>query len=214
MRVFEPLMRHMDEKRQPLFDLAAVELDAAVSDKVASTMRKLVALVRRRTKSQRFGVIIDETQKITEAVDRHDYFKEGWCGWQYSPGNAFVRMDIASSHGALSGVACPCMRAPYTWSCCVGTGCAARVATRELQRLLASHVAPLTMYCCARCCHSFLIYFRSLVAAQLPTLLPYTPTTRDHITCRAARVHAGIWRGAPPPLCSSLGPRRRHGLAR
>ena len=102
MRVFEPLMRHMDETRRPLFDLDAAELGAAFKDKVASTMRKLVALVRHRAKSQPFGVIIDEVQKITEAAERNNlsYFKEGWYGWQYSPGNAFVRMDIASSHGA------------------------------------------------------------------------------------------------------------------
>ena len=57
------------------------------------------------SRSQPFGVIIDDAQKITEAVENVSltYFKEGWYGWQYSPGNAFVRMDIASSHGACHG---------------------------------------------------------------------------------------------------------------
>ena len=99
MRVFEPLMRHMDETREPLF-----ELGAAFGGKAASTMRKLidVARLRHRADSRPFGVIIDESQKITEAAERDKlaYFKEGWYGWQYSPGHAFVRMDIASSHGA------------------------------------------------------------------------------------------------------------------
>jgi hypothetical protein len=65
-------------------------------------MKKLVTLNRHHAMSQRFGVIIDEVQKITEAAERDNlsYFKEGWYGWQYSPANAFVRMDIASSHGA------------------------------------------------------------------------------------------------------------------
>jgi len=95
MRVFEPLMRHMDEMRQPL-----LKTSATFSDKAAATMENLVALVDSRP--QPFGVIIDEVQKITEAAERDNlsYFKEGWYGWQYSPGNAFVRMDIASSHGA------------------------------------------------------------------------------------------------------------------
>ena len=95
MRVFEPLMRHMDEVGEPLFGLGA-----AFGGKAASTMEKLLTLVDSRP--QPFGVIIDETQKITEAAERDKlaYFKEGWYGWQYSPGNAFVRMDIASSHGA------------------------------------------------------------------------------------------------------------------
>ncbi len=96
MRVFEPLMRRKDELREPLF-----ELGAAFGDKAASTMEKLLTLVDSR-RQQPFGVIIDEVQKITEAAERDKlaYFKEGWYGWQYSPGNAFVRMDIASSHGA------------------------------------------------------------------------------------------------------------------
>ena len=95
MRVFEPLMRHMDEMHQPL-----LKTSATFSDKAAATMENLVALVDSRP--QPFGVIIDEVQKITEAAERDNlsYFKEGWYGWQYSPGNAFVRMDIASSHGA------------------------------------------------------------------------------------------------------------------
>ena len=95
MRVFEPLMRHMDEMRQPL-----LKTSAAFSDKAAATMENLVFLVDSRP--QPFGVIIDEVQKITEAAERDNlsYFKEGWYGWQYSPANAFVRMDIASSHGA------------------------------------------------------------------------------------------------------------------
>ena len=95
MRVFEPLMRHMDEMGKPLLNASA-----AFSDKATATMKELVALVDSRP--QPFGVIIDEAQKITEAAERNNlsYFKEGWYGWQYSPGNAFVRMDIASSHGA------------------------------------------------------------------------------------------------------------------
>ena len=97
MRVFEPLMRHMDEMRQPLLSSSDT-----FSDKAAATMENLVALVESRP--QPFGVIIDEVQKITEAVERDNltYFKEGWYGWQYSPGNVFVRMDMASSHGACS----------------------------------------------------------------------------------------------------------------
>ena len=95
MRVFEPLMRHMDEMGKPLLNASA-----AFSNKATATMKELVALVGSRP--QPFGVIIDEAQKITEAAERNNlsYFKEGWYGWQYSPGNAFVRMDIASSHGA------------------------------------------------------------------------------------------------------------------
>ena len=98
MRVFEPLMRHMEKMGKPLLNASA-----AFSDKATATMKELVALVgSRRAKSQPFGVIIDEAQKITEAAERGknlSYFK-GWYGWQHSPGNAFVRMDIASSHGA------------------------------------------------------------------------------------------------------------------
>ena len=96
MRVFEPLMRHMDEMGKPLLSASST-----FSDKAAATMKELVALVDSRP--QPFGVIIDEAQKITEAAERDknlSYFKEGWYGWQYSPGIAFVRMDIASSHGA------------------------------------------------------------------------------------------------------------------
>ncbi len=96
MGVFEPLMRHMDEMGKPL-----LKASAAFSNKAAATMKELVAMVDSRP--QPFGVIIDEVQKITEAAERDkslSYFKEGWYGWQYSPGNAFVRMDIASSHGA------------------------------------------------------------------------------------------------------------------
>ena len=94
MRVFEPLMRHMDEMGKPLLNASA-----AFSDKATAIMKELVALVDSRP--QPFGVIIDEAQKITEAAERDKlaYFK-GWYGWQHSPGNAFVRMDIASSHGA------------------------------------------------------------------------------------------------------------------
>ena len=95
MRVFEPLMRHMEKMGKPLLNASA-----AFSDKATATKKELVALVDSRP--QPFGVIIDEAQKITEAAERDNlsYFKEGWYGWQYSPGNAFVRMDIASSHGA------------------------------------------------------------------------------------------------------------------
>ena len=95
MRVFEPLMRHMEKMGKPLLNASA-----AFSDKATATMKELVALVGSRP--QPFGVIIDEAQKITEAAERNNlsYFKEGWYGWQYSPGHAFVRMDIASSHGA------------------------------------------------------------------------------------------------------------------
>ena len=95
MRVFEPLMRHMDEMGKPLLNASA-----AFSDKATATMKELVALVDSRP--QPFGVIIDEAQTITEAAERDkilSYFK-GWYGWQHSPGHAFVRMDIASSHGA------------------------------------------------------------------------------------------------------------------
>ena len=94
MCVFAPLMRRKDELGEPLFELGAF------SNKAATTMQKLLALMNSR--QQPFGVIIDETQKITEAAERDKlaYFREGWYGWQYAPGNAFVRMDIASSHGA------------------------------------------------------------------------------------------------------------------
>ena len=102
MSVFEPLMRHMDEMGKPLFAASA-----AFSDKAAATMKELTVFLsdRRATrKSQHFGVIIDESQKITDAAEKQDltYFKEGWYGWQHSPGNVFLRMDIASSHGACS----------------------------------------------------------------------------------------------------------------
>ena len=101
MRVFEPLMRRKDEMGEPL-----LELGDAFASEADHTMRKLidVARLRHRADSRPFGVIVDETQKITEAAERDKlaYFKEGWYGWQYSPGNVFVRMDIASSHGACS----------------------------------------------------------------------------------------------------------------
>ena len=67
---------------------------------------------------------------------------------------------------------------PHTWSCCVGTDCAARVVTRAQQRLLASHVAPLTMYCCARCSampHHFLISALSLLPC-----FQHSNNTRPH----------------------------------
>lgn len=140
MRVFTPLMRHVDEIDKPLF-----KADSAFSDKdeVAATMRDLVSLVS--TTKQPFGVIIDEAQKITEAAERDNltYFKEGWYGWQYSPGNAFVRMDIASSHGA-------CVQ-PATASALYTTGGGTPTRTpfrivhascNSLRRLLAPHAPP------------------------------------------------------------------------
>lgn len=70
------------------------------------TMVDLVSLLERRP-SLRIGVIVDETQKITQAAETLSpsdvarvYFRKGWYGWQEKPGTRFVRMDIASSHGA------------------------------------------------------------------------------------------------------------------
>ena len=99
MRVFEPLLRHMDEAGEPLFGGD----DSVFSEKATATMHRLQPHLHSLPGHvQPFGVIIDETQKITEAVEHHKlpYFKEGWYGWRNSPGNLFVRMDIASSHGA------------------------------------------------------------------------------------------------------------------
>ncbi len=97
MSVFEPLLRRKDEMNESLF-----EMGPALVGTATSTMAKLLALVDSRRATSPFGVIIDEVQKITEAVERDNlmFFKEGWYGWQYLPGSAFVRMDIASSHGA------------------------------------------------------------------------------------------------------------------
>lgn len=99
MSVFAPLLRRKDELGEHLNTQgqASRELGRQV-------VRDLVALLQRRP-SLRIGVIVDETQKITEAVEKHvpvaaNYFKSGWYGWQQAPGTAFVRMGIASSHGA------------------------------------------------------------------------------------------------------------------
>lgn len=120
MSVFEPLMRHMDEMGKPLFAAGA-----AFSDKANATMKDLTGLLSDRcttSKSRHFGVIIDESQKITDAAEKHDltYFKEGWYGWQHSPGNVFVRMDIASSHGAYNGIMPSPRPPPSPWSVGVG----------------------------------------------------------------------------------------------
>ena len=95
--VFEPLLRHKDKLGEPLF----VDRIKTAKTEWHATLNALVSHLSSRS-SLRIGVIIDETQKITEAVEERSlkYFKEGWYGWQYSPGRAFVRMDIASSHGA------------------------------------------------------------------------------------------------------------------
>lgn len=50
------------------------------------------------------GVIVDEVQAITNAVESDDssaaktFFQGTWYNWQ-GAGRPFVRMDIASSHG-------------------------------------------------------------------------------------------------------------------
>ncbi len=97
LAVFEPLLSRKDELNEPLFFYR----DETVKALWRTTMKALLAHLRERS-SLRIGVIIDETQKITEAVEKDSlaYFKRGWYGWQRAPGNAFVRMDIASSHGA------------------------------------------------------------------------------------------------------------------
>lgn len=69
-------------------------------------MLNLVEALERRP-DLRVGVVVDETQKITEAAETlaltaaaRVFFRNGWYGWQQAPGTSFVRMDIASSHGA------------------------------------------------------------------------------------------------------------------
>jgi hypothetical protein len=95
--VFEPLLRHKDSFGEELFD----KREETAKAEWRTTLSVLLTRLASRS-SLRIGVIIDQTQKITEAVKgpSHNYFKEGWYGWHCSPGNAFVRMDIASSHGA------------------------------------------------------------------------------------------------------------------
>ena len=97
LAVFEPLLRHKDSFGEPLFK----NWDETAKTPWRKTLSALVSHLS-SSSSLRIGVIIDETQKITEAVEERSltYFKEGWYGWQYSHGTAFTRMDIASSHGA------------------------------------------------------------------------------------------------------------------
>jgi hypothetical protein len=103
MDVFTPLMRLADERHQPLFSSP----DPAFCEKAASTMQHLAIVLGRRPT---FGVIVDEVQKITEAVERDNmaYFKEGWDGWQQWPGSAFVRLDNALRPRHSFGSCCCC----------------------------------------------------------------------------------------------------------
>lgn len=92
MEIFEPLLRHMDDRGEPLFDAPAI-----AGGKAAVTVTWLTNVIQHR----RCGLIVDETQKITEADGVSlQAFKRKWYGWQCSRGRFFVRMDIASSHGA------------------------------------------------------------------------------------------------------------------
>jgi hypothetical protein len=83
---------------EPLFKLGAAA--KAMADDAMEALRPVL-----QASSKRVGVIIDESQKITEAFekDKVEYF-QGWYGWQHGPGTLFVRMDIASSHGACQRV--------------------------------------------------------------------------------------------------------------
>jgi len=94
---FQRVMRRKDELGEPLFVAGAEEFKS-----LWRNARQAFVDLLRPTGAPRFGVIIDETQKITDCVERTklEYFMEGWYGWQQSPGTQFVRMDIASSHGA------------------------------------------------------------------------------------------------------------------
>lgn len=102
MAVFEPLFKRKDELGEKLDQpgQAARELGP-------QTMLDLTALLRRRP-DLRVGVVVDETQNITEAAESSKstdaaaraFFRDGWYGWQQGAGTSFVRMDIASSHGA------------------------------------------------------------------------------------------------------------------
>lgn len=72
----------------------------------AATMSRLCTLLDRLSETN-IGVVVDEVQTITNAVE-HDqsrrtgasrYFSTRWYRWNSHPAAAFVRMDIASSHG-------------------------------------------------------------------------------------------------------------------
>lgn len=102
MAVFEPLLKRKDELGEKLntHGQAARALGP-------QTMLDLTALLKLRP-DLRVGVIVDGTQritlvaesaKVTDAAAR-EFFRNGWYGWQQAPGTSFVRMDIASSHGA------------------------------------------------------------------------------------------------------------------
>lgn len=105
LRVFQPLLLRKDELGETLMEPSQAFLELG-----PGTMTNLVSELQQR-RSLRIGVILDETQKITEAVAKptgsagdpvslaQSFFKKGWYGWQGAPGTAFVRMDIASSHG-------------------------------------------------------------------------------------------------------------------
>lgn len=96
LRIFEPLLRRADELginaiRPP--NIPAWEAAAH------SVMHGLYSECK--LNSVVLGVIVDEVQNITKAVVQESvaYFKTGWYDWQSKPSSAFVRMDIASSHG-------------------------------------------------------------------------------------------------------------------
>ncbi len=102
MAVFEPLFKRKDELGEKLG-----KQGQAARELGPQTMLDLTELLKRRP-DLRVGVGVDETQKITEVAESakvkdaaaREFFRNGWYGWQQAPGTSFVRMDIASSHGA------------------------------------------------------------------------------------------------------------------
>ncbi len=100
MRIFGPLLRRKDELGEELMAVAQASRELG-----PQIMRELAAFALRP--SVRIGVVVDETQKITETAETlapsaaaPHFFRNGWYGWQQAPGTSFVRMDIASFHGA------------------------------------------------------------------------------------------------------------------
>lgn len=101
LAVFEPLLKRKDELGEKLG-----KQGQAARELGPQTVLDLTELLNQRP-DLRVGVVVDETQKITEAAETlpptaaaRVFFRNGWYGWQQAPGTSFVRMDIASSHGA------------------------------------------------------------------------------------------------------------------
>lgn len=101
LALFRPLLSRLDELGETL--LLPTKATEALAPRIVTSLSAMLTTSSR----QRFGLIIDDAQKITEAVEKGsvEYFKTGWHNWDATPGTAFVRMEIASSHGEKRQVA-------------------------------------------------------------------------------------------------------------